>query len=97
MPPPLQTFPMTDVGRRLDDVERSAQRGDVLLTSRGKSDLVVLSAERYAELTRHEPRPAYAWELEPDELAAIRDQPPGHELAPTGAPAGASPTAANDE
>lgn len=74
---PLQTFSMTEVGRRLGDVKRSAQSAPVVLTTRGKADLVVLTAETYEELTRYQPTPVYAHELDAAELALIADQEPG--------------------
>ena len=78
----MQSFPMTALGRRCRDIVRAARRAPVSLTTRGRPDLVVLSAERYAELTRHEPRALHAWELEPHELEAIRTQPAGLPLSP---------------
>ena len=79
---PLQSYSMTDVGRRLGDVKRAAQRAPVVLTTRGKPDLVVLTAEAYEELVRYWPTPVRADELEAHELELIATQTPGSGPAP---------------
>ena len=72
-----QSFSMTDVGRKFGEVKRSAQSAPVMLTTRGKPDLVVLTAETYEALTRYQPVPAYAHELDAHELALMATQAPG--------------------